>query len=76
MPPRTRRPSPRRRGRMPETSSTTAPPSARFELASAGEPEGGLESGPTLLPTLALVALLGLLFAAGYWCYMTVIGRR
>ena len=59
-----------------ETSSTTAAPSARFELASAGEPEGGLESGPTLLPTLALVTLLGLLFAAGYWCYMTVIGRR
>jgi hypothetical protein len=60
----------------PDASTTTAAPAARFELVSAGEHPAGLRSGPTLLPTISLVALGGLLFAAAYWCYVTLLGRR
>jgi len=59
-----------------EASTTTAPSLAELELASAGEQPTGLRSGPTLLPTLALVTLGGLLFAAAYWFYVTLLGRR
>ena len=55
---------------------TSAPERVEVQLASGTSAADDLESGPTLLPTLALVALGGLLFAAGYWFYVTVLGRR
>jgi hypothetical protein len=59
---------------VPETATTATSPD--LQLASGTRAPEDLPSGPTLIPTLALVALGGLLFAAGYWCYVTVLGRR
>jgi len=46
------------------------------QLASGTRTADDLQSGPTLISMVALVALGGLLFAAGYWFYVTVLGRR
>ena len=63
----------------PPTTAAATPttaPEIDVQLASGTHTADDLSSGPTLLPTLALVALGGLLFAAGYWFYVTVLGRR
>ena len=63
----------------PPTTAAATPttaPEIDVQLASGTRTADDLSSGPTLLPTVALVALGGLLFAAGYWFYVTVLGRR
>jgi hypothetical protein len=51
-------------------------PTREIQLASGAGTPSDLDSGPALLPTLALVTVGGLLFAAAYWFFVTVLGRR
>ena len=62
---------------LPDANATsTTNPSSQLELASARDAGAEFESGPTLLPAIAFVALGALVFALLYWLYVTVLGRR